>query len=50
MLEFRGSNSFDIKLLADNPAFWARAVEKVEQSREGWQKESPPSGRDLGSA
>lgn len=50
VLEFRGSNSFDIKLLADNPAFWAKAVEKVERSRDGWNQESPPSGRPLGSA
>jgi hypothetical protein len=50
VLEFRGSNSFDIKLLADNPAFWAKAVEKVERSRGDWKGESPPSGRALGSA
>jgi len=50
VLEFRGSNSFDIKMLADNPAFWAKAVEKVERSREGWAAESPPSGVPLGSA
>jgi hypothetical protein len=50
VLEFRGSNSFDIKLLADNPAFWAKAVERVERSRDGWNKESPPSGQAFGSA
>jgi hypothetical protein len=47
VLEFRGSNSFDIKMLADNPAFWAKAVEKVERSREGWSHETPPSGMPL---
>lgn len=50
VLEFRGSNSFDIKMLADNPAFWAKAVEKVERSREGWAVETPPSGVPLASA
>ena len=50
VLEFRGSNSFDIRLLADNPAFWAKAVETVERSREGWNQENPPSGQPLGSA
>lgn len=50
VLEFRGSNSFDIKLLADNPAFWAKAVEKVGRSREDWGKERPPSGWTVGSA
>lgn len=29
VLEFRGSNSFDIKLLANNAAFWTKAVEKM---------------------
>lgn len=47
VLEFRGSNSFDIKMLADNPAFWAKAVEKVEHSRDSWARETPPSGLPL---
>jgi hypothetical protein len=50
VLEFRGSNSFDIKMLADNPAFWAKAVASVERNRDGWSRETPPSGLPLGSA
>ncbi|MGR4864727.1 cupin domain-containing protein [Caulobacter sp. LARHSG274] len=50
VLEFRGSNSFDIRLMADNPAFWAKAVESVERRRDGWAKESPPSQSTPGSA
>lgn len=43
VLEFRGSNSFDIKLLADNPAFWTKAVGTVNGNRESWASELPPS-------
>lgn len=43
ILEFRGSNSFDIKLLADNSAFWAKAVEKVAGRRAAWASEVAPS-------
>jgi len=50
VLEFRGSNSFDIRLMADNPAFWAKAVESVERRRDDWTKESPPSRLTPGSA
>ena len=49
VLEFRGSNSFDIRLLADNPAIWAKTVERVTRHREGWGEESPPSGVMIGS-
>ncbi|WP_238475366.1 hypothetical protein [Sphingomonas cavernae] len=44
VLEFRGSNSFDIRLLANNPAFWTKTVESVTAKREEWTKEQPPSG------
>jgi len=49
VLEFRGSNSFDIRLLADNPVIWAKTVERVTQRRESWGEESPPSGMMFGS-
>ena len=48
VLEFRGSNSFDIRLLANNPAYWAKAVESVTAKRADWPEETPPSGRVLG--
>lgn len=43
VLEFRGSNSFDIKLMANNAAYWAKAVATVEDKRECWQSELAPS-------
>jgi mannose-6-phosphate isomerase-like protein (cupin superfamily) len=43
VLEFRGSNAFDIRVLADNPAFWERAVATVEERHAAWAKEAPPS-------
>jgi hypothetical protein len=43
VLEFRGSNAFDIKVLADNPAFWERAVATVEERRTAWADEVMPS-------
>lgn len=45
VLEFRGSDAFDIRLMADNPGFWARAVARVEAKREAWAGEVPPSVR-----
>jgi hypothetical protein len=29
--------------MADNPAFWARAVEQARERREGWRSERRPS-------
>lgn len=43
LLEFRASNSFDIKLLANNPAYWARAVASVQARQDDWVEEPPPS-------
>lgn len=43
VLEFRGSNAFDIKLLANNPAFWEKAVETVTAKRGDWASEGMPS-------
>jgi len=43
ILEFRSSDSFSIKFLADNPAFWNRAVEEVNSRRGAWASESRPT-------
>jgi hypothetical protein len=50
VLEFRASNHFDIRLFANNPAFWTRAVESVKAKRTEWANEAPPSGSSSGSA
>jgi mannose-6-phosphate isomerase-like protein (cupin superfamily) len=42
VLEFRASNAFDIKILANNYEFWERAVNRVEEKREIWAGELPP--------
>lgn len=43
LLEFRGSNDFDIKMLADNPAYWEEAVATVEARRDRWRGERRPT-------
>ena len=43
VLEFRTADRFDIRVLAKNPAFWARALATVEERRESWPAETPPS-------
>lgn len=48
VLEFRVSNSFDIRLFANNPAFWAKAVESVKAKQGAWPNETPPSGLKFG--
>jgi hypothetical protein len=44
LLEMRSTNAFDIKMLADNPAYWAKALTTVEGKRATWKSEAPPSG------
>ncbi len=44
VLEFRDADIFDIKLRADNPAFWRKAVETVLREREAWKSQTTPSG------
>lgn len=44
VLEFRATNSFDIRLLANNPAFWAKAVDHVGAKQDAWATEPPPVG------
>ena len=52
VLEFRAADSFNIRLLADNPAFWDRAVQTVDARRAAWKTERPlglagePFGQD----
>ena len=48
VLEFRAADRFDIRVLAKNPAFWAKALATVEEKREVWQEETPPSGLRFG--
>jgi hypothetical protein len=43
LLEFRAADRFSIKFLADNPAFWTRAVAEAQARREGWRSEVRPS-------
>jgi hypothetical protein len=43
LLEFRTSNWFDIKVLADNPAFWVKAIQEVQGKHGAWASEPPPS-------
>ncbi len=48
VLEFRGSDSFDIRILANNRAYWDRAVAQVTAQRPHWTGETPPSGLSFG--
>ena len=43
VLEFRAANAFNIKVLANNPAFWDKAVESVRIHRSAWAKEKRPA-------
>ena len=43
VLEFRSTNEFDIRILADNPNFWSRALDTVNVQRDAWANEAPPS-------
>lgn len=45
VLEFRTAERFDIKTLAANPAFWARAAEMAKAKKDVWPDENvSPSG------
>jgi len=46
VLEFRSENRSSIKFLADNPAFWQRAVDEVQSRKSGWPQEAKPSHND----
>jgi hypothetical protein len=45
VLEFRAADVFDIKVLANNPAFWDRAAETVRSRQSQWAREPRPAGR-----
>lgn len=45
LLEFRDSDSFDIKVRDRNPKWWVKALERLKISRKAWATEGPPSGR-----
>lgn len=44
VLEFRDTDSFDIKLLAKNAAWWTKALPALLEAKENWPDETPPSG------
>lgn len=45
VLEFRTTDKFDIKLLAKNPTFWAKAAKTVREKLDVWPEERvSPSG------
>lgn len=43
VLEFRPSNDFNIKVLANNLAFWEKAAQAVAGQRESWRTQPRPS-------
>jgi hypothetical protein len=43
LLEFRTSDRFDFKMLAENPAFWIKAIKEVGQRSPGWIGEPKPT-------
>lgn len=45
VLEFRATNDYDIKLLSENPAWWAKALQSLAREKEDWPAQAaPPSG------
>lgn len=48
VLEFRTKDRFDIRMLANNPAWWDKALEGMAGARERWPAEKPPSGLRIG--
>jgi mannose-6-phosphate isomerase-like protein (cupin superfamily) len=43
VLEFRADGDFNIKLLANNPAFWERSLATVIAKQASWPDETPPT-------
>jgi len=43
VLEFRASNDFDIRFLADNPGFWRKAAQQIADRQELWASEQRPA-------
>lgn len=49
VLEFRTSDSFDIKVLANNPTWWEGALKRLAEHRPNWAAQRhPPSGIAFG--
>ena len=49
VLEFRTSDRFDIRMLANNPAYWNKALEGLLTAKAHWPDETaPPSGMAIG--
>lgn len=45
VLEFRSTDQFDIRILAENPTFWGKALDTVQAQRGAWASEKPPGGK-----
>ncbi len=43
VLEFRAAHVFNIKVLANNPAFWDKAIETMRSRQEAWAREPRPA-------
>jgi hypothetical protein len=43
VLEFRAADVFNIKVLANNPAFWDTAMETVRSRQSQWAREPRPA-------
>ncbi|MEO6092882.1 MAG: cupin domain-containing protein [Novosphingobium sp.] len=48
VLEFRTSNAYDIRLLANSEAWWDKALTNLVAAKESWPEEAPPSGMEVG--
>jgi len=48
VLEFRTSNAFDFKMLANNPDYWTKALANLMAAKAPWPEEVPPSGLRIG--
>jgi hypothetical protein len=45
VLEFRAADTFNIKVLANNPAFWEQAAATVRNNQQLWSRETRPRDR-----
>ena len=51
VLEFRTTGSFDIKMFAAQPAYWAKALAGLSENRKNWpNQQAAPSGIKVGQA
>jgi hypothetical protein len=48
VLEFRDSNHFDLKVLANNADYWRNALAGLQRDRQAWPAQgAPPSGIEI---